>query len=73
MMAPNVGKCSAPNCTQEWHRLGEGKLFSFHVRGIQSRRHKVKYVWLCERCFESWQPTLCQDEIVMMPLIQRVG
>ncbi len=73
MKAMNVKNCAAPGCSQVWHRLGEGKLFTFHIRHIETEQRSVKNVWLCEACFEKWQPTVERHEIVLMPLMQRAG
>ncbi len=49
MLKPSVSTCANPNCSAEFKRLGDGKLFTeppnVHVKG-QSRR----IIWLCDSC-----------------------
>lgn len=73
MSAYGVYECAAPKCSQKWHKLGEGKLFTFHVKGIGSEERRVRHVWFCGQCFESWEATTYKDEVVLVPLYQRVG
>jgi hypothetical protein len=65
-----ISKCAGPNCSQKWYRLGEGKLFTFHVKlpGPEPRR-TLKNVWLCESCFVSWEPMMhAGNHVVLVPL-----
>jgi len=56
-----VSRCAVPHCSITWKRMGEGKLFMFHVRTPAFDGTSTKKVWLCENCFESWDVTLNQE------------
>jgi hypothetical protein len=74
MLDTQISECAAPYCHQKWHRMGEGKLFTFHVRNSSSDWRSAKHVWVCENCFESWEATLHEDsQIVLIPVYRRVG
>ncbi len=73
MSHTEISKCAGPNCHQRWHLLGEGKLFTFHVRNGSSDARSVRHAWLCENCFESWEATLEGDKIVLNPVYQRAS
>lgn len=64
-------QCAAPHCNHQWHKMGEGKLFLFHLRKLTPHGESDKKVWLCEQCFESWEVTLgTEGETVLSPLAQ---
>lgn len=64
-------QCAAPHCNHQWHKMGEGKLFLFHLRKLTAHGESDKKVWLCEQCFESWEVTLgTEGETVLSPLAQ---
>lgn len=52
MLKPNVSTCANPNCSAEFKRLGDGKLFiepaNLHIKGRPER-----IVWLCGSCSRS--------------------
>jgi hypothetical protein len=62
----NISRCAVAGCPGLWHKMGEGKLFLFHVkkRSLESRE-PIK-VWLCEHCFDSWVVTLDKDGQVFL-------
>jgi len=45
----NVSQCANPECTREFKRLGEGKLFVRHSRK-EDRGLTQKALWLCPVC-----------------------
>ncbi|HYE25327.1 MAG TPA: hypothetical protein VEG32_09030 [Clostridia bacterium] len=61
-----LSKCANPDCSAEFHYLGDGKLFAVHFedealrRGAgrsaapASKRHprSVEHFWLCSECSE---------------------
>lgn len=65
--------CRGPNCKQQLDRHGEGKLFTFRIRSLKSEQCNHMEVWLCEECFQNWQPILYQEELVLMPIARRVA
>ena len=73
MSHTEISKCAAPNCDQKWHRLGEGKLFTFHVRNPSSDSRSIRYAWLCEDCFEFWEASFDGDTVVLIPVYQRAS
>ncbi len=73
MSHTEISKCAAPNCSQKWHRLGEGKLFTFHIGNSSSDSRSVKHAWICENCFGFWEATLDGNNIVLVPVYQKVG
>ena len=61
-------RCAVPFCSVPWHKMGEGKLFLFHVEDPKPGHAKTEKVWLCENCFEYWDVSLDRDgEIVLSP------
>lgn len=49
MLKPNVSTCVNPNCSAEFKRLGDGKLFTQPANVyVQGRARQV--VWLCGSC-----------------------
>lgn len=71
MSNSNMSQCAAPHCDHQWHKMGEGKLFLFHLRKVTSRGESDKKVWLCEECFGSWEVTVGREgEVVLSPLAQ---
>ncbi len=73
MLHTDISKCAAPSCNQKWHRLGEGKLFTFHVRNASADTPSVRYAWLCEHCFGFWEATLDGNNIVLIPAYQKAS
>jgi hypothetical protein len=74
MPSSELSKCAGPNCPEKWYRLGEGKLFSFHLKNLPSEQSTVKHVWLCESCFENWEASLYKDgKVVLVPLHRRAS
>ena len=57
----SLERCAVPFCSVPWHKMGEGKLFLFHVKDPEPGHANTKTVWLCENCFESWDVTFDQD------------
>jgi hypothetical protein len=71
MSDSGVSRCAVPHCSQQWYRLGEGKLFLFHVRKPSSIKGEIVRAWLCEECFESWQVLLdSQGRAVIYPAVR---
>ncbi len=70
----DTSKCAGPNCPEKWYRLGEGKLFSFHVRLRSREPRTLKNVWLCENCYRSWEPQILNgNDVVLVPLQRRAS
>ncbi|HZU22270.1 MAG TPA: hypothetical protein VE998_05515 [Terriglobales bacterium] len=54
---PDLNTCAGPGCTQEFRRLGDGKLYAFTVDEPEKwglpPHLKQKVVWLCSQCSAS--------------------
>ncbi len=61
----SLQKCADPNCSQRWHRLGDGKLFTFHLR--DGRGRSTRHLWLCKRCVENWVAVVQREDVVLVP------
>lgn len=72
MSTSNISQCAAPYCKNQWHKMGEGKLFCFHRRDLAiSGESSSRKVWLCEDHFESWEVTLGREgQVVLFPLLR---
>jgi len=71
MSDSSLSQCAAPHCNHQWHKMGEGKLFLFHLRTLTACGESEKKIWLCEQCFESWEVTITRDgEIVLNAVAQ---
>ncbi len=65
-----VSQCAVPHCTNQWHKMGEGKLFIFHVHKKSAPAAEIVRAWLCEDCFEDWQVSLdSQGRAVVYPAV----
>jgi len=73
MKDTDVSRCAVPHCSAIWNRMGEGKLFMFHVRTPAPDGTSTKKVWLCENCFDSWDVTLNQDHHPVLSPRQRMA
>jgi len=69
MSDSNISRCAAPHCDHQWHKMGEGKLFLFHLRTLTACGENSRKAWLCEDCFENWEVTMGRKEkILLYPL-----
>ena len=71
--SPNVSTCAAPFCSNTWRRMGEGKLFVFHMRNHLSGETEVKKVWICENCLDQWEVILDKLGQVQLQPLQRMA
>jgi hypothetical protein len=49
MLKPNVSTCANPNCSAEFKRLGDGKLFT-EPPNFHQKNTARQMVWLCSTC-----------------------
>lgn len=49
MLKPNVSTCANPNCSAEFKRLGDGKLFT-EPPNVHVKDRPRQMLWLCESC-----------------------
>ncbi len=73
MIQSQVSQCAAPACECNWHRMGEGKLFVFHVKEAGTAVRETKIVWLCENCFDSWEVSLDKNGRIVLRPLQRIA
>jgi hypothetical protein len=67
----NISRCAVAGCGGLWHKMGEGKLFLFHVKKLSVEGREPIKAWLCENCFDSWVVTLDEDGMVVLSPRQR--
>ncbi len=48
----SVSKCANPQCSVEFKRLGEGKLYAHPVEQARPNHAIQKTVWLCSQCVQ---------------------
>lgn len=49
MLKPNVSTCANPDCSAEFKRLGDGKLFTEPANVLLNGKPR-QIVWLCASC-----------------------
>lgn len=69
----DLSRCAVAHCSGRWHKMGEGKLFLFHIKERLAAVRETKKVWLCENCFESWAVTLDLEGRVILSPLQRMA
>lgn len=73
MSDSTVSRCAVPYCETQWYKMGEGKLFLFHVKNPAVRSESTRKVWLCENCFESWEVTIDHEGKVVLSPLERMA
>lgn len=53
MLKPSVSICANPNCSAEFKRLGDGKLFT-EPPNVHEKDRPRRMIWLCETCSQSY-------------------
>lgn len=69
----DLSECAVAHCSGQWHKMGQGKLFLFHLRNRLAAARVTKKVWLCEDCFESWAVTVDLAGRVVLSPLQRMA
>ncbi len=67
-----VSKCANPQCSAEFYRLSDGKVFSIHsnprLQASKKPAARVEHFWLCSNCAAKMTVALDRNrEVVVLP------
>jgi len=66
----SVSKCANPQCSAEFKRLGEGKLYTRPIKQTRPNHTIQKTLWLCSNCLQHFELRFdCGDQV--FTLIER--